>query len=99
MSHFPRYESDWFDLGMHLMSEDKHGRPISIHGTGWPNRPYYDHGEPWITHVSMQGSEASQLQDAINNWDKVGYPHLPMSILLGKERFFFQTSNCSLEII
>ena len=67
-----KYKSDWLELGTLLSEEDKHHREASIHGTGWPKRPYYSHGEDWITHISLQGSEAAQLQDVASRWpDKV----------------------------
>ena len=54
----------WDTLFRILHSADVHGRRTSIHN----NAIYYNHSQPWITHISMQCRNASCVDMARENW-------------------------------
>ena len=58
-------EADWDSLFQSLAAADTaHNRERSIHNCV----RYYNHSQPWITHISLQGSTVAQLQMAKRTW-------------------------------
>lgn len=52
-------DSEWRGYFKTLVQADPYGHPRSIHnGKGW-----YDHSEPWITHLSLQAPYLEHIQD------------------------------------
>ncbi|HSV74860.1 MAG TPA: DUF4038 domain-containing protein [Chthonomonadales bacterium] len=59
-------EEDWDGCFRVVQAADPHGRLRSIHnGVRW-----YDHGKPWVTHVSAQSSELRRVAEWRDRWNK-----------------------------
>ena len=71
----------WDELFKTLSGADPYGREMSIH-----NGQYlYNHSQPWITHVSLQGHEGDTpaLRDEYQKpvvWDEERYTHMHCSV-------------------
>jgi hypothetical protein len=57
-------ESDWERLAGIVGAEDHVGHLNSIHNC----RPYYDYSRPWITHVSIQRTDAYRTAENTDEW-------------------------------
>lgn len=53
----------WDELFETMVAADPHHRELSIH-----NGQYYNHSQPWISHISMQCHDASCVDLAKKNW-------------------------------
>eukprot|EP00039_Didymoeca_costata_P014287 m.229302 g.229302 ORF g.229302 m.229302 type:complete len:557 (-) comp15986_c0_seq20:231-1901(-) len=56
--------SDWDRLFKTLQDSDPYNKERSIHNCV----QYYNHSQPWITHVSLQGHAVSQLNMTYSTW-------------------------------
>ena len=58
--------ADWDRYFEILKSADPYGRLRSIHHS----RVLYDHGKPWVTHVSIQGDDFQKTPEWLETWRK-----------------------------
>jgi hypothetical protein len=58
--------ADWDRYFQILQSADPYGRLRSIHHS----RVMYDHGKPWVSHVSVQGEEFQKTPEWRDQWRK-----------------------------
>ena len=59
---------DWDELFVTLQTSDPYDKERSIHNC----IKFYNHSQPWITHISLQGKDVSELTMAKNTWWPVG---------------------------
>lgn len=59
---------DWDKLFQTLQTADAaHDRERSIHNCA----KYYNHSQPWVSHISLQGHDVQQLDMAKAQWTQV----------------------------
>ena len=63
--------ADWDALFVQLRASDPYDKERSIHNCV----NYYNHSQPWISHISLQGHDVSQLDMAKKTW---GHPQKPI---------------------
>merc|ERR1712232_703006 len=56
--------ADWDRLFQQLQTSDPYNKERSIHNC----IHYYNHSQPWISHISLQGRDVSQLDMAKATW-------------------------------
>ena len=56
--------TDWDNLFIQLTKSDPYNKERSIHNC----MRYYNHSQPWISHISLQGHSVSQLDMAKSTW-------------------------------
>ena len=56
--------ADWDELFRTLQAADPYDKERSIHNCV----RYYNHSQPWISHISLQGHDVSQLAMAKKQW-------------------------------